>query len=120
MKNIKLSFILIFTISQNLGFGQSDSAILFTVVNGFSQNNVISITQDHYGFMWFATRNGLNLFDGIQFKVFQNEILNDKSLSNSTITTLFEDKLNNLWVGTYKGLNKFDRKNKHLNDSIMF
>lgn len=110
MKNIKLSFILIFTISQNLGFGQSDSAILFTVVNGFSQNNVISITQDHYGFMWFATRNGLNLFDGIQFKVFQNEILNDKSLSNSTITALFEDKLNNLWVGTYKGLNKFDRK----------
>lgn len=38
--------------------------------DGLSQNSVISIAQDSLGFMWFATQDGLNRYDGNEFKIF--------------------------------------------------
>ena len=41
-----------------------------TATNGLSSNHVISICQDPYGFLWIATFNGLDRYDGYGFKVF--------------------------------------------------
>lgn len=51
----------------------------FDINNGLSNNSIRTILQDSKGFMWFGTYNGLNRFDGYDFKVFINNI--DDSLS---------------------------------------
>ena len=45
----------------------------FTTEDGLSQSSVFSIVQDDIGFMWFATEDGLNKFDGNKFTVFRND-----------------------------------------------
>ncbi len=44
------------------------------VEQGLSNNFVVGITQDKQGFLWFATEEGLNKFDGTRFVTyFKNE-----------------------------------------------
>lgn len=78
----------------------------FTTIDGekgLSQNNVKSIIQDSWGFMWFGTRNRLNRYDGTSIKVFDcTDPVSKKS--NNNISVLFEDKEKNLWIGTDKGV----------------
>lgn len=47
----------------------AENTINFYTINakqGLSSNRIQSITKDRYGFMWFATRNGLCRYDGYQ------------------------------------------------------
>lgn len=82
-----------------------------SVEEGLSQSTVYSILQDHKGFLWFGTDDGLNLYDGYSFKVYLNVPGDDESLSNNRIIALLEDSKNRLWIGTIGGgLNFFDRR----------
>lgn len=58
--------------------------------------------------MWFATRNGLNRFDGHQFKIFQNVAGDSLSIGSNSIFALYEDVTEKLWVGTHKGVYRYD------------
>ncbi|MEZ4953744.1 MAG: two-component regulator propeller domain-containing protein [Saprospiraceae bacterium] len=80
-------------------------------VTGLSEKNVNCITQDRQGFIWVGTRNGLNRFDGYQFKYYKNQQDNPLSLSNNTINAIAEDREGFLWVATSNGLNSFDPSN---------
>ncbi len=71
--------------------------------DGLSQNTVSAITQDHMGFMWFGTKNGLNRFDGQYFRVY-HEGADGHSLKNDYINALCEGADNRLWIGTSNGL----------------
>lgn len=73
--------------------------------NGLTQNTVNAILQDRKGFMWFGTKDGLNRFDGLSFRVFKKE---DSGLGNNLITALYEDKNGNIWVGTDAGVYIYD------------
>ena len=75
--------------------------------DGLSENNVKSIVQDHWGFMWFGTKNGLNRYDGISVKCYD---VDDKVLQcgNHNVSALYEDAQHQLWVGTDKGVYIFD------------
>lgn len=75
---------------------------------GLSQLTVIKILQDRKGFMWFATRNGLNRYDGTSFTVYKHNNSDSLSLSNNHVTALAEDKYGTLWIGTMNGLNRLE------------
>ena len=81
----------------------------YTTDNGLSQNRVTSILQDSKGFMWFGTEDGLNRFDGYNFKVFKNDPDNSSTLVNNFITDILEDRSGNFFVATRLGLHKFNR-----------
>ena len=78
---------------------------------GLSQSTVLKIFQDKKGFIWFATRDGLNKYDGYNFTVYRHVFNNPNSISSSNITCISEDKNENLWVGTADGgINKMDKE----------
>jgi ligand-binding sensor domain-containing protein/HPt (histidine-containing phosphotransfer) domain-containing protein len=81
---------------------------------GLSQSTILCITQDHEGYLWFGTQEGLNKYDGYKFNIFRSELSDPHTLSDNWITAILEDKEENLWIGTNAGgLNYFDcRKNK--------
>ncbi|MGE5341934.1 MAG: two-component regulator propeller domain-containing protein [Candidatus Omnitrophota bacterium] len=77
---------------------------------GLSQNTVTSILQDRDGFMWIATQNGLNKYDGYKFTVFRRNLNDNNSLSSNHVTVLMQDRDGILWAGTLSGgLNRIDR-----------
>ena len=79
----------------------------YKVEDGLSHNTVLSSLQDKNGFMWFGTKNGLNRFDGYNFKLFQNNPEDYKSLHGTYIECLHEFE-EVLWVGTDNGLYSYN------------
>jgi signal transduction histidine kinase/DNA-binding response OmpR family regulator/ligand-binding sensor domain-containing protein len=83
-----------------------------SIAQGLSQGMVFDILQDKEGFIWVATKNGLNRYDGYDFKVFSNDPYNSHTLSSNTIIKLFEDSKGRIWAGTENaGVNIYDKKN---------
>ena len=82
----------------------------YNISDGLSQSSVNQIYQDKKGFIWFSTSDGLNRFDGYQFKVYKYNHSNPNSLSeNGIFSILLEDSDNNLWISTSDfAINKFN------------
>ncbi len=76
--------------------------------DGLSNNHVNCSVQDRNGFIWFGTLDGLNRFDGYNFKVFRTG--NDKSrhIGNNFVSALYVDAQGTLWIGTHNGLWRYD------------
>ena len=79
-----------------------------SVEQGLSHGSVMSIFQDHKGFMWFGTTYGLSMYDGYQFKVYLNNPSDTTTIDNNGITYITEDSKNRLWIGTNESLNLLD------------
>lgn len=80
-----------------------------SIEDGLSQSVVFSILQDKNGYIWFATKEGLNRYDGIEFTVFTKIPNDDTSISGNYINTTFADSKGNIWAGTLNGgLNRFN------------
>jgi len=83
-----------------------------SLTEGLSQSSVSSIVQDCEGFMWFATLDGLNKYDGYQMKVYYNN-QKEGALTDNVINCLYEtpdSKNPTLWIGTAdNGLCKYNR-----------
>ena len=76
---------------------------------GLSQGMIYDLLQDRQGFMWFATKDGLNRYDGYSFEVFQNKPFDRFSISDNEVLALLEDHLGRIWVGTLgNGLSVLD------------
>jgi PAS domain S-box-containing protein len=77
---------------------------------GLSQGTVQAIVQDHVGYLWFGTEEGLNRFDGYTFVVFKHNSRDPGSLPDDIVSALYEDRQQRLWVGTEHGLGLFDHR----------
>jgi signal transduction histidine kinase/ligand-binding sensor domain-containing protein/DNA-binding response OmpR family regulator len=74
---------------------------------GLSQSSVEHLCQDRRNFMWLATADGLNRYDGYSFFVYRHLPADSLSLSSSHISYIFEQKNTTLWIGTRNaGLNR--------------
>lgn len=80
-----------------------------TTDNGLSHNRITDICQDTHGFIWIATTDGLNRYDGTSFEIFTHNEDNHTSITSSFIHCLEENQRGDLYIGTKRGLNKYDR-----------
>lgn len=103
--------IIAFLIRFQILFGQTYSFNRLNVKDGLSQSSVLDITKDKQGFMWIATRYGLNRYDGIRFKIYENDPGDSSSLRNNYINRLFRDAQDQIWIGTQEGLDAYDDSN---------
>ncbi|CAM2068131.1 Response regulator [Sulfidibacter corallicola] len=83
----------------------------YSTEHGLSQSTVICIAQDKTGFVWLGTQDGLNRFDGYEFKTYKHHLEDPGSLADSWVNTLYVDGDGVLWVGTRDGgLDRFDEQ----------
>jgi signal transduction histidine kinase/ligand-binding sensor domain-containing protein len=107
------SVILVFILITGLnGLSQNFLFTRYPIEAGLSQSVVNCIYQDLNGYIWVGTQNGLNRFDGYNFKVFTYNPSDTNSISNNWIYSIDEDRKGNLWIGTKGGLNQFIRSEK--------
>lgn len=106
----QLAFIFQILLLFGNSFGQDYIFQRLKIENGLSQSTVLSSLQDNEGYMWFATRSGLNRYDGYRFLVYSNDPKDPTSISDDAINSIFEDRDGTIWAGTVNGnLNKFNR-----------
>jgi len=80
-----------------------------SVLEGLSNSNVQTTLQDHLGFIWIGTVNGLNRYDGYSCKVFKHRLNDSSSLPDNEIFSIFEDSNKDLWIGTAFGMCMYER-----------
>ena len=71
--------------------------------DGLSQNAVLDLLQDRQGFLWVATQDGLNRYDGYSFTIFKNDPDDPNTLSHNSVLKLLEDSSGAIWLGTWGG-----------------
>ena len=79
------------------------------VDQGLSSRYITCIYQDNNGFIWIGTQNGLNLYDGYEFKIFSSDIENPNSLPDNYIYKIIEGKDSIMWICTEYGLSRYNR-----------
>lgn len=117
---LKIGLIVFLTSFFYVGFVRSaDYSRWFSFRNirtesGLSHPRVTAIETDERGFIWIGTQNGLNVYDGHEFRTFIHNPSDSMSLSDNYIRTIYKDKANNIWVGTDEGiLNLFNREEQN-------
>ncbi len=86
----------------------------FTKEEGFPENFIWRVIQDHKGFLWIGSQEGLIRYDGQKFKAFKHSPEDPNSLGTNSVYTLYEDKLETLWVGTGGGgLNRYNAEQEN-------
>lgn len=80
----------------------------YDVRSGLSGNCVRSILQDSIGYMWFATQDGLNRFNGIEFTNYGHSSENGGNSYMNIVTICRHQDNNQIWVASTEKLYLFD------------
>ena len=93
----------------SLLFSQSDFSFKnISVQDGLSESTVKVILEDHNGFIYFGTENGLDIYNGYEFKNYHMDAFDDNSMLGNKISYLYEDSKGMIWIGTELGISKYD------------
>lgn len=109
MKNKILTAVLLIAASVLNGQAIKNKFTHFTEQNGLSSNVVNCIIQDHLGYIWIGTSNGVTRYDGYEFKNFTVVPKDSNFLQIPLTTSLYEDSKGNIWIGSVGGVTKYDR-----------
>ena len=109
-KVLKHLIVLYFLIVGIAVFGQPNQIKFehLSIEDGLSQSTVSTITQDNSEFLWFGTLDGLNRYDGYNFKKYYTS-KDSNSIPSNIITKILNDRENILWIATKKGLCKYNK-----------
>lgn len=109
MKPLKIFLLTSLILVHAMAVGAQDVRLFSTdASNGqLSSSLVNKIVQDSKGYIWIATENGLNLFDGTRFRTYYkgNE---GSSLLSSYVRTVHESSDGRIRVGCINGLMEYD------------
>ena len=112
-----IGWIIIWTFSSiSSNYAQVIHSTNFNVNQGLSQSTVTCIMKDERGFLWIGTQDGLNRYDGYEFKTFKHKPSDSNSLSHNYINDIIETNDGCIWVATNYGLNHYypDTGNFHV------
>ena len=87
----KACLIILCIICETIAYAQQSynrKILKYSSKDGLSYGFITGIVQDDNGFIWFATEDGLNRFDGINFKVFKHNVSNPSSLPSNYLDFL--------------------------------
>ncbi len=97
-----------------IGYAYAQNQPQFTRISemeGLSSKRTNTFLLDSRGFLWVGTVDGLNRYDGFDFRVFRKDEEDTTSISGNFISCIHEDSNGLIWVGTEaSGLNLFDPK----------
>lgn len=98
-----------FLLTNENSYAQSNNLTFnnLNIEKGISQSTIEIIFQDNNGYIWLGTNDGLNKYNGYDFKIYNYEEY-ENSISNNGITDIDEDDYGNIWVGTVQGINKIN------------
>ena len=100
----------LFSIPNLFSQNKFENFQFLTIKEGISKRAVSSISQDHYGFMWFGTDGaGLYKYDGINYTNYEYDLKNKNAINSNLIYATFIDIYNRLWIGTDEGLCLYNR-----------
>ncbi|MCX6191040.1 MAG: triple tyrosine motif-containing protein [Flavobacteriia bacterium] len=110
MSRVKYYFTaILFCFLSSATNAQSDLRFInYTISDGLSQSMVSTILEDDYNGIWVGTQEGLNHFDGREFRVYNRE--NTPDIYNAYITSSAKTGQGELWFGTVNGLLLFNSK----------
>src|SRR5690606_10886564 len=95
---------------------KAQSGELFTVESELSSSMVTDIFQSQYGFVWIATADGLNRFDGSKITVYRNDVHSPDMVLNDVVRVLGEDARGTMYVGYINGLQYYDAASNVFHD----
>lgn len=81
----------------------------FNIEDGLSHTHVLSIAQDTMGYLWIGTYNGLNKFDGKNFKTYFTDPNDSTSIPSNVVHDIYVDKKGILWFSTERGFCSYNR-----------
>ena len=99
---VKICIALVILLLPASLFGQISNVSSITISDGLSQGYVPSIVQCKRGYLWFATGDGLDRYDGTEIKQYKNNIDDDNSLIRNALSMIQEDDLGRIWIITQK------------------
>ena len=69
-----------------------------TTETGLPESQIVSFTQDKYGYLWFGTQNGLVRFDGFKLKNYSFKDREGNDVDVCVVNSLYEDSHGTLWA----------------------
>lgn len=88
---------------------QAQTGIFYISEKELSSSLINAIYQDQRNYIWVATEDGLNKYDGVRFTQYKNILGNSKTIKSNYVKSLFEDNKGRFWVGCINGLHLYDR-----------
>jgi ligand-binding sensor domain-containing protein len=111
MKHLVFSLFCLLLVSHASSQQKSIQFDKYTLEDGLSQSSITGIVQDNFGFIWIATEDGINRYDGYSFKTFKNEPNDTNSIPNNFIHSITLGPNGNIWFGTNRGIGNINPKN---------
>ncbi len=106
--HLMLILITVFSFGETVSNAQSLDFKNFDSDKGLPQNFVYCIAQDHSGYLWIGTGEGLVKYDGIKFMTYTTR----DSLSSDFIHSIFVDQKNTVWLGHKNGTFSYFQNNQ--------
>lgn len=109
-KILLLLFVFLF-LRSNISYADVDLSIKFnniTIEDGLSQSTVGKMYQDSRGYIWIGTEDGLDRYNGREFKHYKNDKYSENSLISNYIRAITEDRDGLMWVATLEGISRMN------------
>ncbi len=103
------AFILLLLLGALAGNIQAQTGKFYSTDKELSNSLINKVYQDSRGFVWIATEDGLNKFDGNKFVIYRQKSTVPDNLLNNYVKTVFEDSQDRFWVGCINGIQLYNR-----------